>query len=75
MPTYTFKNLETEEVFDKICTISEMEEMLASGEYKQVLQSPMIVSMRDSWRRHTDDRWKDRLRTIRDAHPGSTIDV
>ena len=45
MPTYTFKNLETEEVFDKSCTISEMEEMLASGEYKQVIQSPMIVSM------------------------------
>ena len=75
MPTYTFKNLETEEVFDKNCTISEMEEMQASGKYKQVIQSPMIVSMRDSWRRHTDEGWKDRLRTIRDAHPGSTIDV
>ncbi len=75
MPTYTFKNLETEEVFEKNCKISEMEEMQASGKYKQVIQSPMIVSMRDSWRRHTDEGWKDRLRTIRDAHPGSTIDV
>ena len=52
-----------------------MEEMQASGKYKQVIQSPMIVSMRDSWRRHTDERWKDRLRQIRDKHPGSTIDV
>jgi hypothetical protein len=75
MPTYTFKNLETEEVFEKNCPISEMEEMQASGKYKQVIQSPMIVSMRDSWRRHTDERWKDKLRQIRDKHPGSTIDV
>ena len=75
MPTYTFKNLETEEVFEKNCTISEMEEMQASGKYKQVIQSPMIVSMRDSWRRHTDERWKDKLHQIRDKHPGSTIDV
>ena len=74
MPTYTFKNLETEEVFDKSCTISEMEEMLANG-YKQHIQSPRIVSVRDSWRRHTDDAWKDRLRKIRDSNPGSTIDV
>ena len=74
MPTYIFENLESGEVFEKLCSISEMEEMLANG-YKQHIQSPRIVSIRDSWRRHTDDRWKDRLRTIRDAHPGSTIDV
>ena len=43
MPTYTFKNLETEEVFEKNCTISEMEEMQASGKYKQVIQSPKIL--------------------------------
>lgn len=75
MPTYVFENIESGEVFEKLCSISEMEEMLASGEYKQRIQSPRIVSVRDSWRRHTDDAWKDRLRSIRDANPGSTIDV
>ena len=75
MPTYIFENIESGEVFEKLCSISEMEEMLASGEYKQHMQAPRIVSIRDTWRRHTDDAWKDRLRHIKDSNPGSTIDV
>ena len=39
MPTYVFENIESGEVFEKLCSISEMEEMLASGEYKQRIQS------------------------------------
>ena len=33
------------------------------------------VSMRDSFRRHTSDAWKDRLKEIKLQNPGSDLDV
>ena len=40
-----------------------------------VPQLPSMISMRDGWRRHTDEGWKDTLRKIRDESPGSQLDV
>lgn len=34
MPTYSFKNTETEEIIEKRMKISEMEEFIKSGEWK-----------------------------------------
>ena len=33
------------------------------------------VSMRDSFRRHTSDGWKDRLKEIKRQNPGSDLDT
>ena len=33
------------------------------------------VSMRDSFRRHTNDGWKDRLKEIKRQNPGSNLDT
>ena len=33
------------------------------------------VSMRDSFRRHTSDGWKDRLKEIKLQNPGSNLDT
>ena len=34
-----------------------------------------MVSMRDSFRRHTSDGWKDRLKEIKRQNPGSDLDA
>ena len=33
------------------------------------------ISMRDSFRRHTSDAWKDRLKEIKRQNPGSNLDT
>ena len=40
-----------------------------------VPQSPSQISMRDSFRRHTSDGWKDRLKEIKRQNPGSNLDT
>ncbi len=40
-----------------------------------VPQFPAQISMRDSFRRHTSDGWKDRLKEIKRANPGSNLDT
>ncbi len=40
-----------------------------------VPQFPAQISMRDSFHRHTSDGWKDRLKEIKRANPGSNIDT
>ena len=34
-----------------------------------------MVSMRDSFRKHTSDGWKDRLKEIKLQNPGSNLDT
>ena len=40
-----------------------------------VPQFPAQISMRDGWRRHTSDGWKDRLKEIKRQTPGSNLDT
>ena len=40
-----------------------------------VPQFPSMISMRDGWRKHTDDGWKDTLKEIKKNNPGSSLDV
>ena len=44
-------------------------------ELQIVPQSPSQISMRDSFRRHTSDGWKDRLKEIKRQNPGSDLDT
>jgi len=77
MPTYTFKNVNTEEVFERFMTISEMEEMVESGEFVQIIGSPLIVRGVGSQGilKHTPDYFKDILRDVKKNAPGTQKDV
>ena len=48
---------------------------VTSCDVQIVPQSPSQISMRDSFRRHTSDGWKDRLKEIKRQNPGSNIDT
>ena len=65
MPTYTMKNLETEEVNDVILSFSERDEMLASGKYEQMLASPKLVSSVQSTLSRTSGDWKNLMTKIK----------
>lgn len=65
MPTYTMKNLETEEVEDVILSFSERDEMLASGKYEQMLASPKLVSSVQSTLSRTSGDWKNLMTKIK----------
>lgn len=65
MPTYTMKNLETEEVKDVILSFSERDEMLASGKYEQMLATPKLVSSVQSTLSRTSGDWKNLMTKIK----------
>ena len=44
-------------------------------ELQIIPQFPAQISMRDSFRRHTSDGWKDRLKEIKRQNPGSDLDT
>ena len=73
MPSYTMKDPDGVEQ-NIVCTISEMEQKKEEG-WRMVFMPSKIVSIRDTWRRHTDDGWKDVLRTIKSNNPGSDLDI
>ena len=73
MPSYTMKDPDGVEQ-DIVCTISEMEQKKEEG-WSMVFMPSKIVSIRDTWRRHTDDGLKDVLRTIKSNNPGSDLDI
>ena len=82
MPTYQYKCNECENEFEEIHRIADREvpvdtlcEICGQGNIKLIPQFPSMISMRDSWQRHTSDGWKDRLKEIKRANPGSTIEV
>ena len=54
---------------------SESGENGTSCELQIVPQFPSPISMRDSFRRHTSDGWKDRLKEIKRQNPGSNLDT
>ena len=47
----------------------------SSCDIQIVPQFLSMVSMRDGWRRHTSDGWKDRLKEIKRQNPGSNLDT
>ena len=69
MPTYTFKNVKTEEVFDKFVSISEMERMVESGEVVQIIGAPKIVSGVKGLHGNTDGGFKEVLQKMAAGQP------
>ena len=75
MPTYTFKNTNTEEVFDKFVSISAMEEMVGSGDFVQIIGAPQIVAGVGNPHKKTPEGFKDILRNVKATQPGATMEI
>ena len=77
MPTYTLKDIKTQEEWDVLCTWSELQETLdAMPDVIQVLSTPKIVANQGSLLSKTDDGWKENLKRIKaGSGPSSTIKV
>ena len=72
MPTYTFKNLETGEVFDKICHMSEREEFIKNNNVKQLIHSAPPMSYAGTMTKPAAG-FRDLLKSMKKAHPRSKI--
>jgi len=71
MPTYTFEDTNTGEVFESMMRISERDEFMKDNPHiKQLITgAPMIVGGQGGVR--NDDGWKENMSRIAEAHPGS----
>ena len=89
MPTYQYKckncDFEFEDIFkmdDRNIPVENPQRYGTCSDEKNdncdiqiVPQLLSSVSMRDSFRRHTSDGWKDRLKEIKRQNPGSELDT
>lgn len=72
MPTYTFQNTDTGEVFDKILKISEKDNFLKDNpNLKSLVTGINIVAGVGSIK--GDSGWKENLSRIAEAHPRSAL--
>lgn len=72
MPTYTFQDTDTGEVFDKILKISEKDDFLKSNpNLKSLVTGINIVAGVGGMK--TDSGWKENLSRIAEAHPTSAL--
>ena len=69
MPTYTFKNNDTEEVFDRFISISEKDVFLSENSHiTQIIGAPKIISGRMGGMKQSDG-FNDVLRKVADQNP------
>ncbi len=67
MPLYTMKNTTTGETQDMMLSISQMEEMRATGDWTQVIGAPNLVTHTGNMVNKTSGDWKDHLKNIKKA--------
>lgn len=65
MPTYTMVNVNTGESEEMILSLSEREELLATGEWKQKLTTPGFVSDSVGTLKRAGDGWKEVLSRVK----------
>ena len=71
MPTYTFRNKDTNEVFDKFMRISERDQYLQDNpNIEPMLTSPFVEHLDHDRGKRPDEGFLDVLRSIRDNAPG-----
>jgi hypothetical protein len=76
MPTYTFTNTETEEVFTEMMTISERDEFLTNNPHiKQNLATPGFADPVRLGVRKIDRSFNDVLLKAKSAHKGSNVNT
>lgn len=74
MPTYTMIHNETGEEKDMILSLSEREQLLSEGEWKQKLTTAKFVSQHGSTLSKTDNGWKEVLSRVKSgASKSNTI--
>lgn len=73
MPTYTFKNNDTGDVYDISLTLSERDDYVKEHNVTQQLTSMVLVSGVGGIK--TSDGFKDILKTIKKNSPRSNINV
>ena len=65
MPRYDMQNIKTGEVTEMVLSLSEREELLATGEYKQLLSKPNFVGTVGGTLSRTSDGWKEVLSRVK----------
>ena len=81
MPTYQYECKGCGSSWEETPRIAEREKPLkvpcrvCFDEIRLIPQIPSMISMRGSWRQHTSDGWKDRLKEIKRSNPGSRLDI
>lgn len=74
MPIYTFENKKTNEVYDEMMTISEMEAYLKKNKHvKQIISCVNIVGGVSGISYKGDQGWKEVQSKIAEAHPQSNL--
>lgn len=71
MPLYTFKNLDSGEVYEDIVPFSGLDEYCVERGVERLISAPMIVSGINA---KPDAGFRDVLKRIKKANVGSTID-
>lgn len=76
MPTYTFRNVETDEVFTDMMTISQMEEYLQNNpSIKQIIGAPAIGDPVRLGVHKIDRGFNDVLHKAKSAHPKGNVET
>ena len=81
MPTYQYECKGCGSSWEETHRIAQREKPLkvpcrvCFDEIRLIPQIPSMISMRGSWRQHTSDGWKDRLKEIKRSNPGSRLDI
>jgi hypothetical protein len=75
MPTYTLKEIKTGITSEVFLSISRMEELVASGEFTQIIGSPKIVTGVGSPLKNTPNEFKDILREVKNKSPKATMEI
>jgi hypothetical protein len=66
MPSYTLKDIKTNDTWDVVCSWDELQTMLNElPNVIQVLSTPKIVSQSGSTLSKTDDGWKEVLNKVK----------
>lgn len=74
MPTYRFRNKETNEIFEDFLSISKRAELLEQNPHIEQLLTPVVIStMTGDLDSKTDDTWKEVLSKVAEAHPTSPL--
>ncbi len=75
MPTYTLKEIKTGITSQVFISISRMEELVASGEYTQIIGAPKIVTGVGNPLKNTPNEFKDILREVKNKSPKATMEI
>lgn len=75
MPTYTFKDTTTEEIWDEICSYADRQAFLTENPHVTPLitKAPTLVSTRYTSGPKNDSGWNEHLARIAEAHPASDL--